>query len=189
MAGFAFKFIASCNRARGRYHRTIRAAATKIRNAQSAGQRAVEERDAAIARRKSAEEKWQVEKRRAVQLEEGVKTLIDKIEELKLENQDLISNLQTVNEAKIQAEKSVASEVARVKRHAEVELRVEHEATVRDCELKLEGLRLADLQEGDLPPPFPVTPDGGSDHDNAEDQENREDGTQPDHEGGNQPEE
>ncbi|XP_024013146.1 meiosis-specific protein ASY2-like [Eutrema salsugineum] len=144
MAGYAFKFIASCNRARGRYHRTIRAAATKLRNAQSAGQRAVEERDAAIARRKSAEEKWQVEKRRAEQLEEGVKTLTDKIEELKVENQDLISNLQTVNEAKLQAEKVVASEVAR-------------------------------------------TPDGGSNHDEAEDQEHRED--EEDHEGGNQPDE
>ncbi|XP_024004979.1 meiosis-specific protein ASY2-like [Eutrema salsugineum] len=249
MAGYAFKFIASCNRAQGRYHRTIRAAATKLCNAQSAGQRAVEERDAAIARRKSAEEKWQVEKRRSEQLEEGVKTLTDKIEELKAENQDLISNLQTVNEAKLQAEKVVASEVARVKRHAEekiesettriwadaenkfsgridrlrtfiaeqeaivkvklelvqargtlecldllkdkemteVELRADLEVTMRDCELKLERLRLSDLQEGDMPPQYPETPDGGSNHDEAEDQGHRED--EEDHEGGNQPDE
>ncbi|XP_024006098.1 meiosis-specific protein ASY2-like [Eutrema salsugineum] len=243
MAGYAFKFIASCNRARGRYHRTIRAAATKLRNAQSAGQRAVEERDAAIARQKSAEEKWQVEKRRSEQLEEGVKTLTDKIEELKVENQDLISNLQTVNEAKLQAEKVVASEVARVKRHAEekiesettriwadaenkfsgridrlrtfiaeqeaivkvklelvqargtlecldllkdkeVELRADLEATMRDCELKLERLRLSDLQEGAMLPQYPETPDGGSNHDEAEDQGHRED--EEDHEGGSQ---
>ncbi|XP_024013330.1 meiosis-specific protein ASY2-like [Eutrema salsugineum] len=249
MAGYAFKFIASCNRARGRYHRTLRAAATKLRNAQSAGKRAVEERDAAFARRKLAEEKWQVEKRRSEQLEEGVKTLTDKIEELKVENQDLISNLQTVNEAKLQAEKVVASEVARVKRHAEekiesettriwvdaenkfsgridrlrtfiaeqeaivkvklelvqargtlecldllkdkemteVELRADLEATMRDCELKLEGLRLSDLQEGDMPPQYPETPDGGSTHDEAEDQEHHED--EEDREGGNQPDE
>ncbi|XP_024011133.1 meiosis-specific protein ASY2-like [Eutrema salsugineum] len=237
MVGYAFKFIASCNRARGRYHRTLRAAATKLRNAQSAVQRAVEERDAASAQRKSAEEKWQVEKRCSEQLEEGVKTLTDKIEELKVENQDLISNLQTVNEAKLQAEKVVATEVARVKRHAEekiesettriwvdaenkfsgridrlrtfiaeqeaivkvklelvqargthecldllkdkemteVELRADLEATMRDCELKLEGLRLSDLQEGDMPPQYPETLDGGSTHDEAEDQEHHED--------------
>ncbi|XP_024015833.1 caldesmon-like [Eutrema salsugineum] len=45
--------------------------AFKLSNTQSVGQRAMEERDAAIARRKSAEEKWQVEKRRSKQLEEA----------------------------------------------------------------------------------------------------------------------
>ncbi|XP_024006485.1 meiosis-specific protein ASY2-like [Eutrema salsugineum] len=217
MASFTFKFIASCNRTRGQYHRLLRAATTKLWNAQSAGQRAVNERDAAISQRKLAEENWQVEKRHATQLDEGVKTLSDKLEELKVENQDLINNLQTVNEGKIQAERLVAAEtkfsgridrlrtfiaeqeaivkvklnlvqargtlecldILKDKEMTEAELMAELEATKRECELKLEGLRLADLEEGDLPPPFPETPDGGSDYNDANEQEDRDDGTQP----------
>ncbi|XP_024014034.1 meiosis-specific protein ASY2-like [Eutrema salsugineum] len=64
---------------------------------------------------------------------------------------------------------------------SEAELRAELESSKRDCEQNLDNLSFTDLEEGDLPPPYPETPDGGSDGDNAEDGEN--------HEGGNEPEE
>ncbi|XP_024009436.1 uncharacterized protein LOC112084519 [Eutrema salsugineum] len=233
MVSFAFKFIASCNRTRGQYMRWLRNAATRLKNTQAAGQKAVNERDATIAQRRVAEDNWQTMKRRAEQQDAGVKELTEKIEAMRLENLDLVKNLQSVNEAKILAEKSIATEVARAKRHAEeniemettriwveaeakylgridrlrtrvaeqeaiervkldlvargtlecldllkekemteAELRAELEATKCDCELKLENLSLADLEEGDLPPPFPDTPNGGS---HSDDDEHRED--------------
>ncbi|XP_024013348.1 meiosis-specific protein ASY2-like, partial [Eutrema salsugineum] len=243
MASFAFKFIASCNRARGQYMRWLRNGAARLKDAQAAGEKAVKERDAAIEERRVAEDNWQTMKRKAEQLDVGVKELTDKIEAMKQENLDLVNNLQIVNEAKIQVEKSIATEVVRAQRQAdekieaettriwadaeakysgridrlriwvaqqeaiekvkldlvqargtlecldllkeqemsEAELRAELESSKRDCEQKLENLSFTDLEEGDLPPPYPETPDGGTDRDDAEDEEN--------HEGGNEPEE
>ncbi|XP_024014724.1 meiosis-specific protein ASY2-like [Eutrema salsugineum] len=241
MASFAFKFIASCNRARGQYMRWLRNGAARLKDAQAAGEKAVKERDTAIEQRRVAEDNWQTMRRKAEQLDAGVKELTDKIEAMKQENLDLVNNLQIVNEAKIQVEKSIATEVVRAQRHAqerieaettriwadaeakysgridrlrtriaqqesierfkldlvqargtlecldllkeqemsEEELRAELESSKCDCEQKLENLSLTYLEEGDLPPPYPETLDGGSDHDDVEDGENREDGTQP----------
>ncbi|XP_024007241.1 meiosis-specific protein ASY2-like [Eutrema salsugineum] len=206
MASFAFKFIASCNRARGQYMRWLRNGAARLKDAQAAGEKAVKERDAAIEEQMVAEDNWQTMKRKAEQLDIGIKELTDKIEAMKQENLDLVNNLQIVNEAKIQVEKSIATEVVRAQRQAderieaetpefgrmprrsipgqemsEAELRAELESSKRDCEQKLENLSFTDLEEGDLPPAYPETPDGGSDRDDAEDEEN--------HEGGNEPEE
>ncbi|XP_024014494.1 meiosis-specific protein ASY2-like [Eutrema salsugineum] len=243
MASFAFKFIASCNCARGQYMRWLRNGAARLKDAQAAGEKAGKERDAAIEERRVAEDNWQTMKRKAEQLDVGVKELTDKIEAMKQENLDLVNNLQIINEAKIQVEKWIATEVVRAQRQAderieaettriwadaeakysgridrlriwvaqqeaiekdkldlvqargtlecldllkeqemsEAELRAELESSKRDCEQKLENLSFTDLEEGDLPPPYPETPDGGSDRDDAEDEEN--------HEGGNEPEE
>ncbi|XP_024010211.1 meiosis-specific protein ASY2-like [Eutrema salsugineum] len=226
MASFAFKFIASCNRARGQYMRWLQNGAARLKDAQAAGEKAVKERDAAIEERRVAEDNWQTMKRKAEQLDVGVKEVTDKIEAMKQENLDLVNNLQIVNEAKIQVENSVATEVVRAQRQAderieaettriwadteeaiekvkldlvqargtlecldllkeqemsEAELRAELESSKRDCKQKLENLSFTDLEEGDLPPPYPETPDGGSDRDDAEEEEN--------HEGGNEPEE
>ncbi|XP_024007969.1 uncharacterized protein LOC112083972 [Eutrema salsugineum] len=238
MASFGFKFIASCNRARGQYMRWLRNGAARLKDAQITGEKAVKERDAVIEQRKVAEDNWQTMKRKAEQLEAGVKELTDKIETMKQENLDLVNNLQIVNEAKIQVEKSIATEVVRAQRQAkerietettriwadaeakysgridrlrirvaqqetiekvkldlvqargtlecldllkemsEAELRAELESSKRDCEQKLENLSFMDLEEDDLPPPYPETPDGGSDRDDAEDEENREGGNE-----------
>ncbi|XP_024014498.1 meiosis-specific protein ASY2-like [Eutrema salsugineum] len=241
MASFAFKFIASCNRARGQYMRWLRNGAARLKDAQAAGKKAVKERDTAIEQQRVAEDNWQTMKRKAEQLDVGVKELTDKIEAMKQENLDLVNNLQIVNEAKIQVEKSIATEVVRAQRQAderieaettriwadaeakysgridrlrirvaqqeaiekvkldlvqargtlecldflkeqemsEAELRAELEFSKRDCEQKLDNLSFTDLEEGDLPPPYPETSDGGSDRDNAEDEENDEGGNEP----------
>ncbi|XP_024007226.1 meiosis-specific protein ASY2-like [Eutrema salsugineum] len=215
MASFAFKFIENCNRARGQYMRWLRNFAARLKSAQAAGEKAVKEGDIAIEQRRVAKDNWQTMKRKAEQLDAGVKELTEKIEAMKQENLNLVNNLQLVNEAKIQVEKSIATEYSgRIDRlrtriaqqesieqvkldlvqargtlecldllkeqeMSEVELRTELETSKLDCEQKLENLSLADLKEGDLPPPYPETPDGGSDHDDVEDQENHEDGNQP----------
>ncbi|XP_024007237.1 uncharacterized protein LOC112083443 [Eutrema salsugineum] len=222
MASFAFKFIASCNRTRGQYICMLQNAATRLKNAQTAGQRAVDE-----CRHCSAEDC----RRQLANHEEKSGAAGCRGEGVDREDRD----------DEIEAERSIATEVVRAKRHAEekiemettriwaeaeakysgrigrlrtriseqeaieqvkldlvqargtlecldllkeqemsdAELKAELEATKRDYELKLENLSLTDLEEGDLLPPFPETPDGGSDHDDAEDREDHEDGTQP----------
>ncbi|XP_024013313.1 meiosis-specific protein ASY2-like [Eutrema salsugineum] len=234
MASFAFK-LQPCT---GSVH-----GAARLKDAQAAGDKAVKERDFAIEEQRVAKDNWQTMKRKAEQLDIGVKELTDKIEAMKQENLDLVNNLLIVNEAKIQVEKSIATEVIRAQRQAderieaettriwadaeakysgridrlriqvaqqeaiekvkldlvqargtlecldllkgqemsEAELRAELESSKRDCEQKLENLSFTDLEEGDLPPAYPETPDGGLDRDDAEDEEN--------HEGGNEPEE
>ncbi|XP_024010011.1 meiosis-specific protein ASY2-like [Eutrema salsugineum] len=138
MASFAFKVF---YRELQSHEGPIHALASECRDSieECPDCRSVAERNATIAQRRVAEDNWQTMKRKAEHLDAGVKELTEKIEAMRLENVDLVKNLQLVNEAKIQAEKSIAIEVACAKHHAQEKIETETTRIWADAAAKYSG--------------------------------------------------